>query len=242
MILNEKEFLEKLIRHEISFEDYKISRIKLIEYLLIYYNNDIVQVKQELINILGETFPVEKYMTRIKELSKLATRELKQIEYIPIYQSEIDIVQSLDNEKLQCLLVTAYAIARALNNKGWLNIYNKSNLKDWFKLANVRANTVDKNLLVGELIDLGYCNDSKMSDNINIQVNLCDNGDEVLKIYEFKNIGNQYLHKYKKGWKMCQQCGKMYKTKEKDYSSKYCKKCAYEVKLLQNNKYYTVKK
>ena len=245
MILNEKKFVEQLLNQEVSFEDYKISRIKLIEYLFMYYPNDVDKVQQALIHILGESFPLENYMTQIfkinKELCK-NPKHLQEIDYIPIYQEEINIVQTLDDEKLQCLLITAYVIARALNKDGWLNRYNKSSLKEWFKLANVRANTVDKNLLVGELIDLGYCQDSKMSDNINVQVDINHSGTESLRIYELENIGNQYLHKYKDGWKMCQSCGKMYKIKKKDYSSKYCKKCGYETKLSQNNRYYMEKK
>ena len=46
----------------------------------------------------------------------------------------------------------------------------------------------------------------------------------------------------KDDFKLCECCGKLIKIKSKDgRPPKYCKKCAYDIKLQKNNEYYHAK-
>lgn len=76
--------------------------------------------------------------------------------------------------------------------------------------------------------------------NLNIKIDLGDTDDDIAyKVIKFENIGNQYIGNFKKGYKQCANgCGRKIKISKKGRPKLYCPKCAYEIKLNQNNIYY----
>ena len=144
--------------------------------------------------------------------------DFKERDYIPIYENEINLINGLKNDRQKKLMFTFFVVARYMDCDGWINKKNSKGISEVFKLANVTLTSEKRNELLHELYIGGYISFGKKVDNLNI---------------------NQYIGNFKKGYKQCVCCGKKIKVKSnKDYSSKYCSKCAYQTKLKQNNIYY----
>lgn len=161
--------------------------------------------------------------------------DFKERDYIPIYENELNFINSLPNDRQKKLMFTFFVVARYMDCDGWINKKTSKGITEIFKLANVTVTSQKRNELLHELYKNGYISFGKKIDNMNIKVNLDDSGDIVYKVKEFSNIGNQYIGNFKKGYKQCINCGKKYKIKSpNDYSSKYCSKCAKESHRIIN--------
>ena len=159
----------------------------------------------------------------------------KEREYIPIYENELDVINTLPNDRQKKLMFTFFAVARYMDCDGWINKKTSKGISEIFKLANVIVTSQKRNELLHELYKNGHISFGKKIDNMNIRVNLDDSGDIVYKVKDFSNIGNQYIGNFKKGYKQCANCGRIYKIKSpNDYSSKYCEQCSKEIHRIIN--------
>ena len=159
-------------------------------------------------------------------------RTLKKIDFVPIYNYEIAIVNSLETNRLKKLMFTLFAIARYADCNGWINKKDIDGLSEIFKLSNIVDSSAKKNELLHILYTKGLIALPKRVDNLNIRVvdflsgNELDNSIIVYKIINFENIGNQYISVFKRGYKMCKSCGKIIRNTSN--SRIYCDKCAME--------------
>lgn len=137
-------------------------------------------------------------------------------------------------------MFTLFAIARYMNSEGWINKKDSKGLSEVFKLANVTLSSDKKKELLHELYSNGYIHFGKKVNNLNIKIDLGDTDDDIAyKVIKFENIGNQYIGNFKKGYKQCANgCGRKIKISKKGRPKLYCPKCAYEIKLNQNNIHY----
>ena len=131
------------------------------------------------------------------------------------------------------ILFTLFVLAKVNgNNSGWVN----NEIKDIFQLANITATIKERASMIYKLYKAGLIGQSQKIDNLSLKVELGQNDElVVLTIDSFENIGNQYISNFKHGWKMCECCGKLFKIKSKTCPPKYCKTCAYDIKLKQVN-------
>ena len=188
----EKEQLVEIVTNKISdmmiygYQEYKWIR-KIEKVCDIFYDNDKKSNKKEEIN--------EK------------DKQLRELKYVPIYQEEIDLINSLPNDRQKKFMFTLYAVARYMDSDGWINKKDIRGLSEIFKLANITLT----------------------SDNLNIRVNLAESDNVVYKIKEFSNLGNQYIGNFKKGYRQCANpsCGKRVKMTAPNRI--YCSKCAEEI-------------
>lgn len=164
--------------------------------------------------------------------------ELKQREYIPIYESEINTINGLHNDRQKKLMFTFFAVARYMDCDGWINKKTSKDISEIFKLANITLTSENRNKLLHELYIKGYISFGKKVNNLNIKVNLDDSGEVFYKIKEFNNIGNQYIGNFKKGYKQCIECGKVIKITVKN--RKYCKSCADKMNRVNTKKRMTI--
>ena len=236
IIFNEYKYVENMIDTHIVPDGMSVKRV--LRYLAKYYYDESFTVKEykEFIfeqvkefNFSGIFYQEYKYDSYLKNLcEKLLSGEishqLRDIESVDIYQSEIDIIKKCENDKQKKLLFTLYVLAKINNTNGWVNY----DLKDICSLANVTATITDRSLLIYELYKNGLLDQNNRIDKLGYKVELGSPDEKVvLTISSFKNIGNQYIANFKPGWKMCECCGKLFKIKSKhDGSSKYCKQCA----------------
>ena len=197
-------------------------------------------VKEKLLEFDLENYQEYKYHNKImKVCTSLCDgsidKNFREQEYIPIYENELKVIESLPNDRQKKLMFTFFALARYMNCDGWINKKTSKGISEAFKLANVTLTSDKRNELLHELYVNGYINLGKKVDNLNIKVQLDDSGEVIYKIKEFNNIGNQYIGNFKKGYKQCQCCGK--KIRNTGNKKMYCEKCAIEKQLESDRKY-----
>ena len=197
-------------------------------------------VKKELLEFDLDNYQEYKYHNRIMKICTSLfdgniDKNFREQEYVPIYENELKVIESLPNDRQKKLMFTFFALARYMNCDGWINKKTSKGISEAFKLANVTLTSDKRNELLHELYVNGYISLGKKVDNLNIKVNLDDSGEVVYKIKEFNNIGNQYIGNFKKGYKQCKCCGK--KIRNTGNKKMYCEKCAIEKQLESDRKY-----
>lgn len=245
-ILNEKEYIRDILASGRKPEDLSVAHF--ISLTARYYCSDSQDagelsdlIKKKLAEFDLDNYQEYRYHNKIIGIceglySGSIKPELKEREYIPIYESELNLIKALPDDRQKKLMFTLYAIARYMDCEGWINKKSARDLSEVFKLANITLPSDKRNELLHALYVNGYIFAGKRVDNLNIRVRLAEPGEVGYQLKEFRNIGYQYLGNFKKGYKQCICCGKSYKTASpKDYSSKYCSRCAYEIKLKQVN-------
>ena len=197
-------------------------------------------VKKELLEFDLDNYQEYKYHNKIMKICASLfdgsiDKNFREQEYIPIYENELKVIESLPNDRQKKLMFTFFALARYMNCDGWINKKTSKGISEVFKLANVTLTSDKRNELLHELYVNGYISLGKKVDNLNIKVQLDDSGEVVYKIKEFNNIGNQYIGNFKKGYKQCKCCGK--KIRNTGNKKMYCEKCAIEKQLESDRKY-----
>ena len=199
-ILNEKEYIRNIIASGVKPDT--ISNGYLITLIAKYYfdkdksPDDLIDiVKKKMLDFNIEGYQEYRYSNKIKksciELYDLESDKLfKELEYIPIYEKELKVVESLPNDRQKKFMFTLYAIARYMNCDGWVNKKDSKGLSEVFKLANITLSSDKKNELLHDLYSNGYIHFGKKVNNLNIRVELGDEDDVVVyKVKEFENIG-----------------------------------------------------
>lgn len=244
LIMNERTFVEDCISGKVLPSKIKMGRAKMASMLSSYFDNDLKNI--QCIVILMEKFYQDEFakesweplIEKIIISQKKSNKILAERDYIPIYQSDIDFIQTAQTEQQQKLIFTAFVLARYRDKGGWIGLYKLKDIREWFNLANVKLSPNDRYLMIGELEKLGYIIGAKKNNNINEQITMEHNGPEVMQVRKLENIGNQYLEKYKVGWKMCEICGKMIKVGGLvGRPKKYCDKCSIVMHQLQDKEY-----
>ena len=197
-------------------------------------------VKKELLEFDLDNYQEYKYHNKIMKICASLfdgsiDKNFREQEYIPIYENELKVIESLPNDRQKKLMFTFFALARYMNCDGWINKKTSKGISEVFKLANVTLTSDKRNELLHELYVNGYISLGKKVDNLNIKVQLDDSGDIVYKVKDFNNLGNQYIGNFKKGYKQCKCCGK--KIKDTGNKKMYCAKCANQSLLESYKKY-----
>ena len=197
-------------------------------------------VKKELLEFDLDNYQEYKYHNKIMKICTSLfdgsiDKNFREQEYIPIYENELKVIESLPNDRQKKLMFTFFALARYMNCDGWINKKTSKGISEVFKLANVTLTSDKRNELLHELYVNGYISLGKKVDNLNIKVQLDDSGDVVYKVKDFNNLGNQYIGNFKKGYKQCKCCGK--KIKDTGNKKMYCEKCANQSLLESYKKY-----
>lgn len=173
-----------------------------------------------------------------KIVAKAKGKGLIEIEYVGITEKELAEIAKLRKESLKKLAFTLLCIAKYFNtirpeNNSWVNTPDK----DVFRMADIR--TLDckrQQQLIRELYLLGLIGYSKVVDNVNLQVLFVDTETEpVLRIYQFDDLGYQYLEYVgDPSIVHCKCCGKL--IKKTSCRKDYCDECAVEARKSSNRK------
>ena len=197
-------------------------------------------VKEQLREFDLDNYQEYKYHNKIMKIcislfDGSTDKNFREQEYIPIYENELKVIESLPNDRQKKLMFTFFSLARYMDCDGWINKKTSKGISEAFKLANVTLTSDKRNELLHELYVNGYISLGKKVDNLNIKVQLDDSGDVVYKVKNFNNLGNQYIGNFKKGYKQCKCCGK--KIRNTGNKKMYCEKCAIEKQLESDRKY-----
>lgn len=245
-IFNEKTYIEGFLNGEEIEKNTSIRYIisLLFRYYSIYKADEISsrQIKNKIVDDLlkngkltenMQDFEVESIVKNVIAKQKKYFRDngeykpLKQLEYVPLYSSEFDFIETLETDQEKKFMFTCYILARFYDTS-WVN----SSDSEIFKLANISKTQHDRNLFIGKLWREGKIGlSSYVSNNaLKIQQVKKDDDEIVIKVYKMEKLGNTYLAYIKPNYKQCEKCGKLIKIKSKnDGRTKYCTICRKKV-------------
>lgn len=170
----------------------------------------------------------------IEDISKKANKyPLREIDYIEITKSEIDMIRNVCDIKYEKLLFTMLCYAKLYNkisdkNNGWVN----TDIKELFRVARVSVRyRNDKFLYLNDLETVGLISFSNKNDNLNLRVTFInDSNERVLKVDDFRELGYEYLNYIGDGkFIRCDCCKRLSRKLSKNM--KYCNECSKEKQL-----------
>lgn len=173
---------------------------------------------------LDETYWLE---TLEKISSRAGKYQLAEIEGVKVSVAEMQVIQSIHNKVLERLAFTMLVVAKFWNmkkpeNDGWVN----TSSKDLFKYARITSNTIDRELRIGELHDLGLVEFPKRNGNLNCRITFIhDDSEEAVFVDDFREIGYAYLKYNGENYIKCAECGILIRN-NKYGNKKYCKDCS----------------
>ena len=169
-------------------------------------------------------------------LSRAQKKQAVNIDYIPVTKTEMERIDSLDGVQIRRLAFTLLCLAKywgivSGDNSGWVN--NKDN--EIMAMANISTSLKRQCMMFGKLKDLGLIGFSRKIDNTNVRVCFMDDGEEVLRISDFRNLGYQYLKYHGEPFFECENCGLITRISNpgNGRKQKYCKDCAVAIKIQQ---------
>jgi phage FluMu protein Com len=122
-------------------------------------------------------------------------------------------------------------------NNGWVN----TDIREIYRVSRVTVkHKEDKFLYLNDIEKTGLISFSNKNDNLNLKINFLDtNGEPVLKIEDFRELGYEYLNYIGNGkFIRCSDCKKLLRINNKnDHSTKYCKDCKHIKDLEKYAKY-----
>jgi len=163
--------------------------------------------------------------------------KLIMVDGIHITQPEMEIVDSLEGIQPRRLAFTLLCVAKfrlTVNSKadGWVSTPDK----DIMAMANVKTSIKHQCEMFKMLGDLGLIKFSKRIDNTNTQVLYIHNGDIVMTITDFRNLGYQYMMYHGGPYYVCQECGITCKKggdNPNKSRAKYCPDCYIKIHTQQ---------
>ena len=246
IVLNENEWAENAINTKVLGSEPFVTLCRVARYY-IDKNYEKKNLRSALNSFLLQCDPTASLVqwsntieTAIKKAQKTPALE---IECIDITKSEIDKINELRGTQLRRLAFTLLCLAKYWNAKspsrdGWVS----NDDPEIMKLANINTSIKRRCELIRTLMENEYVSLSKKVDNTNIKVNFIEDGEVALKIYDFRNLGYQYLKYLGEPMYECVNCGLVTKINNpnKGRPPKYCNDCAVEIKSMQD--YAAIKK
>lgn len=155
------------------------------------------------------------------------------IDKIDVTQKELDRINAVDGVQVKRLAFALLCLAKYWNaSRGCANGWVNTKESEIMKIANVSATAKRRAAMFRKLKDEGMIEFSNKIDNTNVRVLFIDEGKAVLHIYDFRNLGYQYLMYHGGNFIQCECCG--ITTKILSNRQRYCPSCAMAIKLRQN--------
>lgn len=159
------------------------------------------------------------------------------IESIPITDVEMAKIDSLNGKQIRRLAFTLLCLSKYWgmvneNSDGWVN--SKDN--EIMAMANIKTSIKRQSAMYGELNELGLIQFSRKVDNTNVRVCFAEDGNEVMRVTDLRNLGYQYLMYHGEPYFVCECCGITTKILSKGNirRQKYCPECASSVKMRKS--------
>lgn len=229
IVLSERDFAVDAINH-CTLGDSPVETIgRVAKYYISedYKRSDVERLVSEFLIKCDPTINIIKWQDTIERQVKYAYKfPMIQIDNVPITQKELDLCDGLSGRQMQRLLFTLICLAKyadAVNSKnnGWVNRPDR----EIFKLANVVTPIKRQSLMLNDLREMGLIRFSRKVDNVNINVTCIDKaGEPVLKIEDFRNLGNQYLLYRGEPYFICASCGLA--VRRNNNRQTYCQDCS----------------
>lgn len=236
MILNEKKYAEALLEGKELSNKPSTDVYVLVKY---YYHLGLSpdDVMDKVMEFLEEVTGNSKgWKSKIKRSVKtLKDSKLNIVEEVHITKLEMDTILALKNEPLEKLAfgllvwLKVHNVAKGKQNE-WLNLGNSLGL---FRDIQVNRNSVDRELMIGTLEELGYVFNSIRSGSCSMKLNYIDlEGEPALTITSFDDFILDYYAYIGSKVIKCEECGKRVLVKG-NARTQYCPPCKKEKQLEQ---------
>ena len=159
------------------------------------------------------------------------------VDFIEITDPEIKTIDSLEGKQVRRLAFTLLCLAKywdVVNPNGnhWVN----SKDCDIMRMANINTSIKRQSLMYHILGDKGLIQFSKKVDNTNVRIKFIQDGPTAVRIYDFRNLGYQYLMYHGEPYFECKNCGVTTKyddphNRNSVAKQKYCRSCAAEINI-----------
>lgn len=239
IVLNEYSWAENAIReHTLGRHPYEtLSRVA--KYYT-YTNHKRQEVRKLLDGFMLSCDPTASLVAwsdTLDNAAKYASKyPLIMIQKISISKPEMDKIDALQGKQLRRLAFTLLCIAKYLhevspNTDFWVNTPDN----EIMAMANINTSIKRQSSMYNQLKEAGMVRFSKRIDNLSVQVLFAEDGEEVLAITDFRNLGYQYLMYHGEPYFVCTNCGITTKIKDPAYISrrKYCDECAVKIRTRQ---------
>ena len=142
-----------------------------------------------------------------------------------ITEPELDTIGGVENKSLQRLAFTCLCLAKLgdrknEHNNGWVN-YDE---KVIFNQARISCKSLEREIKIGQLADLGLIELPLKNDNMSFRVTFIAPGKTVLRVTDFRELGYQYRQYCGEKFIKCAECGILMRD-NKNGTKKYCPNC-----------------
>lgn len=162
--------------------------------------------------------------------------EAIELDGVDITKPEMERIDALQGKQTRRLAFTLLCLAKYWNavskkTDGWVN----SKDSDIMRMANINTSIKRQSLMFHSLNECGMIQFSRKVDNTNVRVCFIEDGETVLHISDFRNLGYQYLMYHGGDYFTCENCGVTAKFDHpiKGKCQKYCRECASQIAIRQ---------
>lgn len=229
IVLNEKQWAEDALENlEIGVKPSEtLGRLARYYYQQGYKKNEIPALLEQFLLRCDPSINIVRWQGVIDARAKTADKyQLINLTGIDITAEEVKKIKELPGVLLQRLMFTLLCLAKYGNavfsrNNGWVN----REAREIFAMANIVLTIKRQSLLINDLWRAGYIGFSNIVDNVNVNVKIIDNeSPAVLRITDFRNLGNQYMMYTGGSYIMCENCGAV--IKRVTNNQRYCRDCS----------------
>ena len=158
------------------------------------------------------------------------------IDSISISDAEMKRIDTLDGKQIRRLAFTLLCLAKyweVIIPGGGFWVNNKDN--EIMALANINTSIKRQSAMYWSLREAGMIQFSRRVDNTNVKVLFVEDGETVLHITDFRNLGYQYLMFHGEPYYECSCCGITAKISNpgNNRKPKYCAECANKIHIQQ---------
>ena len=239
IILKENDYAEELLKNK-ELGDTPFETMRIIARYYLDNGYQVADVRNKMDIFLLQCNPsasLPKWSDLLdKALKKAIKHPAVDIDEIGISKNEMKTIDAIKSKQCKRLAFTLLCLA-----KYWMIVSPNSDY--WvrddgnyiMKMANISTSLKRQGLLYRTLKELDLIQFSKKVDNTNIRVLFVDDGEPVLTISDFRNLGYQYLKYRGEPYFECCSCGltTKYDNPKIGRPQKYCKSCAAAIAVQQ---------
>lgn len=240
LVLNEIQWAKDMIRKrslgEKPFET--LCRIAMYYFANDISVNDARSKMEDFVFLCDSRTSITKWNKIIDTAIQVAKRRVPVTkDAIYITNTELDKINSLEGAQLKRLAFTLLCVAKYYNisnnnTNGWINTKDS----EIMKLANIKTSIKRQSDMYRKLKECGLVRFSHKVDNTSMQICFVSDGDNVISVKDFRNLGYQYMIlSQNSSYFFCEHCGIATKANNpnKGRKQKYCNDCSVEIAIKQ---------
>ncbi|MCD8376840.1 MAG: hypothetical protein LUD69_07840 [Oscillospiraceae bacterium] len=164
-------------------------------------------------------------------------QEAVNIDWIGVSAGELEKIGQISRRPVKRLAFTLLCLAKyGMIRNPKSNYWVSTPCNDIMRMANIKTSTKRQDAMFQELNSMGLIEFSVRVDNLSVRVCFVDDGEPVLQVPDFRNLGYRYQMYLGEPYFECVNCGLV--TPQNDPKNqrrqKYCPDCALKIRTKQH--------